>query len=212
MVGDIEVHLRDLGKPLVDAWARAFAGVASVRVSCGDIFSERRGQVRAGDPIDVEADAIISPANSFGFMDGGIDAVYTYQFGSALQDRVRAAIANAYDGELPVGMAVIVPTEHAAIPWCICAPTMRVPQHVPDSTNAYLAFRAALRTVIDHNARGLPRIARVLCPGLASAIGRMPVERCARQMRVAWDRVLGGDPWCPRSIREAEADDAMLRA
>jgi hypothetical protein len=33
----IAIHLRDLGKPLVDAWNREFAGISSVRVSAGDI-------------------------------------------------------------------------------------------------------------------------------------------------------------------------------
>lgn len=72
----IEIHLRDLGKPLIEAWNREFAGIDSVRTSCGDIFSTKPGQVNVDDPIDVKADAIVSPANSFGFMDGGIDAVY----------------------------------------------------------------------------------------------------------------------------------------
>jgi O-acetyl-ADP-ribose deacetylase (regulator of RNase III) len=31
--------------------------------------------------LDVACDAVVSPANSFGFMDGGIDAVYLSLFG-----------------------------------------------------------------------------------------------------------------------------------
>jgi hypothetical protein len=34
----------------------------------------------------------------------------------------------------------------------ISAPTMRIPRDVADTVNAYLAFRAALRAVLDHNA------------------------------------------------------------
>jgi O-acetyl-ADP-ribose deacetylase (regulator of RNase III) len=207
---EIEIHLRDLGKSLVDAWRREFAGVASVSTSCGDIFSTKSGAVGQNDPIDVRADAIVSPANSFGFMDGGIDAVYTHQFGVGLQQRLQQRIAAEHDGELPVGMAVIVPTMHADIPWCISAPTMRVPRDVADTVNAYLAFRAALRAVLAHNASGQTPIKRVLCPGLGTAIGKMPVGRCARQMRVAWDRVLGAQAAMPRSIREAADDELEL--
>ncbi|MCX5744720.1 MAG: hypothetical protein NT062_19710 [Proteobacteria bacterium] len=62
------------------------------------------------------------------------------------------------------------------------------------------------------NALGRPPIKRVLCPGLGTAIGRMPVGRCARQMRVAWDRVLGSRPAMPRSVRAAAEDErALLR-
>jgi O-acetyl-ADP-ribose deacetylase (regulator of RNase III) len=40
-----------------------FKGVENVRISGGDIF-------------ELKADAIVSPANSFGYMDGGIGLVY----------------------------------------------------------------------------------------------------------------------------------------
>jgi len=206
----IEIHLRDLGKPLVDAWAREFANVPSVATSCGDIFSTKPGLIDAKDPVDVQADAIVSPANSFGFMDGGIDAVYTYQFGEGLQQRLQEVIAAEHGGELPVGMAVIIPTMHKDIPWCISAPTMRVPRDVADTVNAYLAFRAALRAVLAHNASGHPPIKRVLCPGLGTAVGHMPVARCARQMRIAWERVLGSPTAMPRSVRAAADDEIEL--
>jgi O-acetyl-ADP-ribose deacetylase (regulator of RNase III) len=206
----IEIHLRDLGKPLVVAWALEFANVSSVTTSCGDIFSTKPGLVDPNDPVDVTADAIVSPANSFGFMDGGIDAVYSYQFGEGLQQRLQALIAAEHGGELPVGMAVIVPTLHDDIPWCISAPTMRSPRDVADTVNAYLAFRAALRAVLAHNAAGRSPIKRVLCPGLGTAVGRMPVARCARQMRAAWDRVLGGKAAMPRSLRSAADDEIEL--
>ncbi len=204
------IHLRDLGKPLVDAWNREFAGIPSVHVSCGDIFSTKSGPIAGDDPIDVKADAIVSPANSFGFMDGGIDAVYTYQFGAGLQQRLQEVIERDFAGELPVGIAVVVPTMHKEIPWCISAPTMRVPRNVAETANAYLAFRAALLAVIAHNASGLPPIKTVLCPGLGTAIGQMPVARCARQMRSAWDRVLGDKRWVPRSVRAAADDEIDL--
>jgi len=207
----IELHLRDLGAPLVAAWRRAFAGVPSVTISEGDIFSTRPGPIAPGAPIDVTADAVVSPANSFGFMDGGIDALYTYQLGRGVQDRLQALLAEEHGGELPVGQAVIVPTLHPDIPWCISAPTMRVPETVADTLNAYLAFRAALRAVLDHNARGRPTIRRVLCPGLATAVGQMPVARCARQMRAAWDRVIGGSAPSFTSVRACAEDHDELR-
>ncbi len=207
----IALYLRDLSEPLVAAWRRAFDGVAAVTVTLGDIFSDRDGPIPPGAPIDVRADAVVSPANSYGFMDGGIDAVYTYQFGPGLQRRLQTVLAEEHDGELPVGQAVIVPTGDAMIPWCISAPTMRSPEPVADTVNAYLAMRAALHAVLEHNRRGQAPIRSVLCPGLATAIGGMPVDRCARQMRTAWDRVCGGRPFAPASVRAAARDDDELR-
>jgi O-acetyl-ADP-ribose deacetylase (regulator of RNase III) len=208
----LEIHLRDLSVPLAAAWGEVFAGVPGVSVSQGDIFSTRPGPLPDDAPIDVPADAVVSPANSFGFMDGGIDAVYTHQFGFALESRLQALLAAEHGGELPVGCAVIVETGSPEIPWCVSAPTMRVPEAVPDTANAYLAFRAALRAVLAHNAAGRPRIQRVLCPGLATTTGRMPVGRCAAQMRAAWDNVLGEGPPSQGSWRAVAALQQRLQS
>jgi hypothetical protein len=54
---------------LADAWEAAFAGVADVSVHRGSVF-------------DVACDAVVSPANSFGIMDSGIDALYLTGSGS----------------------------------------------------------------------------------------------------------------------------------
>jgi hypothetical protein len=41
-------------------------------------FREVRGvEIHRGSISEVAADALVSPANSFGFMDGGIDALYS---------------------------------------------------------------------------------------------------------------------------------------
>jgi hypothetical protein len=76
--------------------------------------------------------------------------------------------------------------------------------------NAYLAFRAPLVTVLAHNRDKHEPIRTVLCPGLGTAVGRMPVQRCARQMRAAWNRVFGGAPFVPRSLHEAARDEEEL--
>jgi len=170
----LEIHLRDLSGSLVAAWEEALAAVPRVSISQGDIFSTQPGPLPDNAPIDVAADAVVSPANSFGFMDGGIDAVYTHQFGFALEGRLQALLAAGHGGELPVGCAVIVETGSSEIPWCISAPTMRVPAPVPDTANAYLAFRAALRAVMAHNAAGRRRIRRVLCLGSRRRLAGCP--------------------------------------
>jgi len=154
---------------------------------------------------------VVSPANAFGFMDGGIDAVYTARLGPQVEARLRAILAERFGGELTVGQAVLVPTGHPAIPWCISAPTMRVPADVSDTVNAYLAMRAALLVVLAHNRTAAEPIRSVLCPGLATATGRMPPARCARQMRAAWDQTLGESPTIPQSLYDAMEEDSRLR-
>lgn len=191
------LHLRDQNAAVCYAWQEAFAGVEGVEISQGDIFGAR-------------ADAVISPANSFGFMDGGIDLVYSRRFGWGLQSDLQEAIRTYWDGEMPVGTALIVATRDEEIPFVVSSPTMRVPLRVPETANAYLAFRAALLAINRHN-RGDPnKIQSVLCPGLATAIGEMPASVCANQMRSAYDKWLDPDDRFPGSIREAREEHAAL--
>src|SRR6266567_874908 len=113
--------------------------VSAWQTFCGDLdfVSVFRGSI-----LDVECDAVVSPANSFGFMDGGIDALYLGFFGYGLQDEVRQQIAQYRDGELIVGAADIVRTGHEKIPYLVIAPTMRVPMVLGETVNPYLAARA----------------------------------------------------------------------
>ncbi|HLK55298.1 MAG TPA: macro domain-containing protein [Chthonomonadaceae bacterium] len=168
--------LRDREPRLVAAWQKAFQDVPEVEASCGDIF-------------DLEAVAIVSPANSFGFMDGGIDLAYSLRFGWDLQKRLQALLRKEYDGELLVGQAVLLETRDKAIPYLISAPTMRVPMSVDGTVNAYLAFRAVLRLVNAYNVEHPDAIPTVLCPGLGTATGLLPFDLCAKQMRTAWQNV-----------------------
>lgn len=172
----VRLILRDTREAMVSAWEAAFLDVPHVEIGAGDVCDRR-------------AAAYVSPANSFGFMDGGVDAVYLRAFGIDLQDRVRDRILRCYDGELPVGSAILVRIEGAGPQWLICAPTMRVPQDVSGTVNAYLAFRAALRMAEECS------IPSMLSPGLCTGTGGMPVQRAARQMRVAYDSVAAG--WRP---------------
>lgn len=81
---------------------------------------------------------------------------------------------------------------------------------VADTLNAFLAFRAALLAVRDHNRGKRKPVRTLLCPGLGTAVGNMPPDRCARQMRAAWDRVLGLKPFFPTSLHAAAEDQERL--
>lgn len=170
----LTVTLCDLNRDLVSAWSAAFSDVDAVKVRLGSILK-------------VEADAVVSPANSFGYMDGGIDLVYSQHFGWHVEDRVRERILNEHDGELLVGDALAVPTDDARLPLLIAAPTMRVPMVVQKRVNCYLAFRAVLRL-----AKADDRITHIACPGLGTGVGCLPPESCARQMRHAWATIVEG--------------------
>ena len=164
-------------RALVDAWSEVFVTFESVEVYEGDFFER-------------DADAMVSPANSFGIMDGGLDAAIRSALGYQIESDVQAIILQKYHGELPVGVAEIVPTSNARWPFLVVATTMRVPESVANTLNAYLSFRAALLAVLRHNqGAGMSPIKSLLVPGLGIGVGRMDARRCAAQMRVALDNV-----------------------
>ena len=182
---------------------------------CGDVPGV---EVQRGSILEVECDAVVSPANSFGFMDGGVDALYLEHFGPEIQTRVRRAIYERHHGELVVGAAAIVETDHAGIPYLIAAPTMRVPMILRETVNPYLATRAALLlvrfgTFADGDYAGAPiadAVRTVAFPGMGTGVGRVPAAVCARQMRAAMDDALGWPHPMPRSWAEASEGHQLL--
>jgi O-acetyl-ADP-ribose deacetylase (regulator of RNase III) len=197
----MKIYLRDLNSQLVDAWRMFFQHEPDVEVSEGDIWG-------------VKADAIVSPANSYGFMDGGIDYVYTERFGSKMQDDLQAEIAANHYGELPVGQALTIKLDDPDYKWLISAPTMRVPMNVNGTVNAYLAFRATLIAALEHNRKqeeAKDRIFSLLCPGLGTMVGKLPVMICAQQMFLAYRLIMRGDNLEFMDIGSAYVADRKLR-
>lgn len=185
---------------LVDAWTAAFGGTP-VSVEAGDILALARGQ------------ALVSPTNCFGWMSGGLDLGITRAYVPTVDigRRVRAAVAHDAAGELPVGQALVIPSPEEPFSHLVCAPTMRAPQPVGASLNAYLAFRAVLLVVQAWNALSPPTpIAEVYCPGLGTGVGGMAPARAACQMRGAWDQAT--EPGSLPSLERAASDEARWRA
>jgi O-acetyl-ADP-ribose deacetylase (regulator of RNase III) len=166
----MKLILTDLSTALCAQWRTVFAGAEGVEVHNGK-FQEIIGSY----------DCFVSPANSFGLMDGGIDAEITEFFGVQLEERVQAEIWRLYRGEQPVGTCLMAPTGDARCPWLAHCPTMRVPMDVSWTNHAYAAFLAALTTASAHG------IQTLACPGLGTHTGRIPPDVAARQMRYAYD-------------------------
>lgn len=158
---------------LCEAWATAFKSYAEVEVVNG-----RFEQIPSYD-------CMVSAANSFGLIDGGVDLAITNYFGFALQTQVQEYILKYYNGEQPVGTSFIVETGHSMHPFLAHTPTMRVSMPIANTDNVYLAMKAMLQAVKESNASDT-RIQTVVCPGLGTATGRVPFTEAARQMELAY--------------------------
>ncbi len=201
----MKLILTAVEEPLAAAWER----------HCGELDCV---EVVRGSILDVECDAVVSPANSFGFMDGGIDALYYDRFGEEVELSVRRMILEHYGGELLVGAADIVETGSLKIPYLIAAPTMRVPMKLGDSVNAYLAARAMILLVQRGRFRAgafqdeaiADHVRHIAVPGLGTGAGGIPYETCARQVRAAIDDFVLGGYRLPRSWAEASERHQLL--
>jgi hypothetical protein len=87
----MKLILAAVEEPLAKAWEERFCGEL-------EFVSVHRGSI-----LDVQCDAVVSPANSFGFMNGGIDLLQMHYVGADIQMRVRRQIFDQHAGELLVG-------------------------------------------------------------------------------------------------------------
>lgn len=163
----------DTNPEVVRAWEKVFEGVENITIAEGSIF-------------DFPADAIVSPANSFGFMNGGIDFAISKNLGWHIEKRLQKVIREKYFGELLVGQAEIIATDHINFPYLISAPTMRTPMTIHRSPNVYLCMKAILN-LVKHNPFEIKTVAM---SGLGTGVGQIPPLVCARQMRIAWEDVM----------------------
>lgn len=168
---------------LADAWRPVAEGRPGISVHTGSI-------------VDTPVDAVVSPANSYGWMRGGVDALYANTF-HGVEERVRSAVLAYHGGELPVGEAVLVPTGVSRPYWLISAPTMREPgEQLPaDTVHPYLAARAVFRLWQDgrlDDGRPVREVISVIgLPGLGTGVGGVDPAVCARQVSAAWDELFG---------------------
>ncbi|MBI5372423.1 MAG: macro domain-containing protein [Sphingobacteriales bacterium] len=172
----MEIMLVAIEDKLVNAWKDFFLNEPNVTITEADITQ-------------IRCDAVVSPANSFGFMDGGLDYALSERFGWDLEKKLQKQIKDLPEGELLVGQTILMETGDKDVPFLISAPTMRIPTNfnIDTSINAYLAMKAILiRATSDE------RISSVAIPGLCTGVGRMQPMIAARQMFQAYKEIILG--------------------
>lgn len=202
---DLKIILAGVEPAIADAYERF----------CGDLDFVT---IHRDNILRVSCDAVVSPANSFGFMDGGIDMIYSQFFGWIVQQRLQKLIQTKHNGELLVGNAEIVETDKEHIPFVIAAPTMRVPMSLKNSVNPYLAARAVFLLIktgkmYEGIFKGEPIsniVKSVAFPGLGTGVGGIGPNTCAKQMRSAIDDIVLDKYVFPFSWSDAQESHQKL--
>ncbi len=166
----IEVWFVDLKKEMVDAWGKTFIH-EHVNIKRDSIFNA---------PVE----AIVSPANSFGFMGGGPDLYIKRFFKKDIEAEIQRIIKEEYNGELLVGKAIFLKTEDEKIKYLISAPTMRYPGSKISAHNVYLSTKAALQLAKEKY------IQSIAFAGMGTGVGGVSPEDAARAMHKAYKEVL----------------------
>ena len=163
---------------MAEAWEDAFRGSKGVTAHCCD-FRSFIGQ-------HPEVDAVVSPANSYGLMDGNYDRAITEEFGPALAEQVRAVIMERFYGEQPVGTSFSVPIPGHEDILLIHTPTMRAPSPIVDPLVVYQCMRTTLMEAIRTSRQ------RIVVPAFGGACGFLPFKKIAMLMWEAYLQI--GEP------------------
>ena len=168
----MEIILLDNKKEMCQAWRKYFSEFKDVK-----IISEFLEFANLDD-----VDCYVSPANSYGLMDGGYDKALTMLFGVELQRRVQNYIINNLYGEQQVGSSIIVdiPGEKKKL---IHTPTMRVPARINDPEVVYTSMRSTLICALKNNVK------KIVIPAFGGATGRLAPDVVAEEMFKAYIQV-----------------------
>jgi O-acetyl-ADP-ribose deacetylase (regulator of RNase III) len=171
----VKVVLCDVNPKMIAAWRETFEENPEVEVVHGSM-------------LDQGVSAWVSPTNSAGRMDGGLDGVIKNFLGGGIEHAVQKQIGALFQGAMPVGHATCVSTGRPQPRFLISTPTMvSSSEDVSDTMNVALAAAAAFQAVHMQNAKDPGSIRSIALPGLGANTGKVPVEICADLMWTAYD-------------------------
>ncbi|KAH9940611.1 macro domain-like protein [Amylocystis lapponica] len=197
---NLYLTLLDISSSLVDEWRRALA--QHVPESIRDRITIVQSTLEDLTPPESQFDCIVSPANSYGRLDGGFD----YFLSQALDPDdelaptrlVQSTLYRRWKGYAPPGSCTLVPLEgstcennpHGCRFIAIC-PTMRIPGVVTWNREiVYNCVWSLLVALTEHNDAAEPtgrvKISKILMTGLGTGTGGVSAERCAQQMALAF--------------------------
>lgn len=170
----MKIYLLDRKAVMEDCWNAYFSNELDVTVVCDNLAHF----------LDAfEVDCVVSPANSYGLMDGGFDLALSEYFGWNLQERVQKYIVKHFKGEQPVATSFIIDTGIRGIK-LIHTPTMRRPFAVKDPMIVYQCTRTSIMCALENN------IESIVFPAFCGEYGEVSPKVIAKLMYEAYKQVM----------------------
>jgi O-acetyl-ADP-ribose deacetylase (regulator of RNase III) len=126
--------------------------------------------VTTGDLTKIKTDAIVNPANSFGFMGGGVALAIKRAGG---EDIEKEAVSKA---PVQIGSAVATTAGRLKAKFVIHAPTMAEPAGDTNEGNVRVATLAALECAVKEGVKS------IAFPGMGTGVGGLAYETAAEAM------------------------------
>jgi O-acetyl-ADP-ribose deacetylase (regulator of RNase III) len=169
-----------------------------------------------GDITEQPSGTYVSPANTTGNMDGGLDKLYAELF-PHIQSTVYRVIEEQYGGELTIGNAIMLPTHDEKHPYIIFAPTVEHPGISATSDGIFRAARAIFRKAAGNNIK-MEKIERpdrliqtLLVPGIGTGYGNVAPEISAQQVHNGYMAIRNNLHWLRSQIKDTGNIDDFLK-
>ncbi len=124
--------------------------------------------VEKGDLTQVTCDAIVNPANSYGYMGGGVAGAIKRVGGIEIENEALSK------GPIPVGKAVVTNAGSLPCKYVIHAPTMKQPAMKIGISNVKLATKAALDLALKL------KLSSIAIPGMGTGVGGVETNIAAK--------------------------------
>ena len=172
-LSEMKIYLLDFNPVMTSAWSKYFDKVPNIEIVNADF----------ADFMDSHSvDCVVSPANSYGLMDGGYDYAISEWFGWDLQLKVQKYILENLYGEQPVGTSICIDTQKRGIK-LIHTPSMRYPDKIKDPLVVYHCMRTCLMTAIKNGVHA------IVIPAFGGFCGQLSTDTIAQMMWAAWEQL-----------------------
>ena len=175
---DVKIYLCDYNPAMCEAWKAALNETIYFHENI-EVF---QGSFHDFMKTHSEVEGIVSPANSYGLMDGGYDAAIAEWFGAETVEAVQAAVIKECFGEQPVGSCLIVPvpTSVACGQFILHTPTMRVPSIIEDPEVVYHCTRSCIMEALK------AELNTIVIPAFGGCCGKVNPKMIADYMERAF--------------------------
>jgi O-acetyl-ADP-ribose deacetylase (regulator of RNase III) len=178
----IKIEFVDRNVEVIQAYANFFSKKINVKLKIDDILKQESG-------------ALVSPANCYGNMDGGIDKAYNTYFSKMdLESEIMHYIDNFHGGKLEIGSAQIIPTNDDKFKYVIFSPTVERPGEVAKPENIEKLMYSVIKEVTNYNKKFSHKnkleIDKLLIPGLGTGYGNLEPRISAEYAKKGYEKAI----------------------